>query len=121
MPTQFLNGDVPVVEFDARREISPFTLFRRLRDGRTPLLVDVRAQPGERSLRGAVPWRADLEPPDDRDTVLFDDDGAGALELAARLQADGHARVRALFGGLDLYEFALDPEVVGDETYLERR
>jgi hypothetical protein len=25
-----------------------------------------------------------------------------------------------LFGGLELYEFALDPEVVGEQTFLAR-
>ena len=53
----------------------------------------------------------------------------GALELAIvtafatkarRLQAQGYPRVKALFGGLELYEFSLDPEVVGSETYLRR-
>jgi hypothetical protein len=36
------------------------------------------------------------------------------------MQAAGWPRVRALFGGLDLYEFSLDPEVVGEETFLVR-
>jgi len=42
---------------------------------------------------------------------------SGITELA-ELQARGCARVRALFGGLDLYRFALDPEIVGAETFL---
>ncbi len=53
--------------------------------------------------------------------VLFDDDGSAAVELAARLIEAGHSRVRALFGGLELYEFSLDPQVVGAETYLVAR
>jgi hypothetical protein len=115
-----LSDETPVVEFDPRLEVSPFTLFRRLASGQElPLLVDVRPQPGERTLRGAEcmpaePWA----PPAERDTVLFDDDGSLAVEIARRLQAAGHARVRALFGGLELYAFALDPEVVGAETFL---
>ena len=40
--------------------------------------------------------------------------------LAGRLQSRGYGRVKALFGGLDLYEFSLDPEVVGSETFLVR-
>jgi 3-mercaptopyruvate sulfurtransferase SseA len=52
--------------------------------------------------------------------VLFDEDGAAALESARRLQAAGHPRVRALFGGLALWDFSLDPQVVGEETYLVR-
>ena len=120
MPTEFLNGEIPVIQFDPRREMSPFTLFRRLRDGAAPLLVDVRPLPGELTLRGATLWHAAFEPPGDRDTVLFDDDGQRALALVEELHAAGHARVRALFGGLELYQFALDPQVVGTETYLER-
>jgi hypothetical protein len=57
-------------------------------------------------------------PPVGRDTVLFDQDGTRAVALASALQANGHSRVRALFGGLELYAFALDPEVVGAETFL---
>ena len=53
--------------------------------------------------------------------VLVDDDGAKAVEVARRLQAAGFPRVRALFGGLQLYEFSLDPQVVGSETYLMKR
>ena len=50
--------------------------------------------------------------------MLFDDDGSAAVAAAAAWIEEGHARVRALFGGLDLYEFSLDPQVVGAETYL---
>jgi hypothetical protein len=53
--------------------------------------------------------------------VLFDDDGSLAAEGARHMQAAGYPRVRALFGGLELWEFSLDPEVVGEETYLVRR
>jgi hypothetical protein len=53
--------------------------------------------------------------------VLVDDDGATAVEVARRLQAAGFPLVRALFGGLQLYEFSLDPQVVGSETYLIKR
>ncbi len=121
MPTRQL-GSAPVVEFDPQVEISPFALFRRLRDGRgAPRLVDVRPAPAGHTLAGAFPWPGEeWEPAADLDTVLFDEDGARAVELARRLQARGFARVRALFGGLDLYRFALDPEVVGAETYLRR-
>jgi hypothetical protein len=52
--------------------------------------------------------------------VLFDEDGTLAVEAARRLQAAGYSRVRALFGGLELWDFSLDPEVVGDDTGLER-
>ena len=36
------------------------------------------------------------------------------------LHGAGYERVKMLFGGLELYEFSLDPEVVGSETFLER-
>lgn len=123
MPTRFLRDQTPVVEFDARLEISPFTLFRRLAAGRdTPLLVDARAAAGSvLTLRDAIALpQADWSPPADRDVVLFDDDGKDAVEIARRLREQGHERVKALFGGLDLYAFALDPEVVGAETFLVR-
>ena len=108
-----------MVQFDPRLEVSPFTLFRRLRDGRPLLLFDARARPGERSLKGAQPFPGDdWTPPADSEVVLFDDDGSEALPLVQRLQDEGHPRVRLLFGGLDLYEFSLDPRVVGEETYL---
>ncbi len=118
MPTDLLDG-TPLVRFDPQREISPFALFRMLVEGRPPLLLDVRSAPGTRTLAGAQPLPGpDWSPPDDRDTVLFDDDGELALAVLARFPEA--ARARALFGGLDLYEFALDPEVVGRETFLRR-
>jgi hypothetical protein len=52
--------------------------------------------------------------------VLLDDDGATAIEGARHMQAAGWPNVKALFGGLELYEFSLDPEVVGAETFLVR-
>lgn len=120
MPTRLNQGGVPVVEFDPRCEVSPYALFRRLKDGPEPLLIDVRPHPAGTSLRGAEPLTADWAPPEDREVVLFDEDGAQAVPLAREFQAAGHERVRALFGGLELYGFALDPEVVGAETFLVR-
>lgn len=109
-----------MIPFDPRLEISPFALFRALAEGWRPLLVDARPAPGSLSFAGAVPWPgADWIPPD-ADVVLFDDDGDLAREAARRLQEEGHARVRALFGGLILYDFALDPAVVGEERFLVR-
>ena len=120
MPTFHLPDDTPVVQFDPLLELSPFDLFRRLREGRAPRLVDVRPEDAPRlTLRGAerqpgLGWT----PPDDLETVLFDDDGTLAVAAARRLRDCGCERVRALFGGLELYEFALDPQVVGEETFL---
>jgi hypothetical protein len=125
MPTRYLDdGTTPVVQFDPQLEISPFALFRRLKDGDPPLLLDVRPDsPGQAmgrlSLQGALPYPGpDWSPPADRDVVLFDNDGATAVDGARHMQAAGWPRVKALFGGLDLYEFSLDPEVVGEETFL---
>ena len=120
MPFHLRPDGKPVVAFDPRLEISPFALFRRLDEGKEVLLVDLRpAGSSSRTLKGATrpdddAWR----PPADVDVVLFDDDGSAAVEVAASWIDDGYARVRALFGGLDLYEFSLDPQVVGAETYL---
>lgn len=122
MPTRFVDGETPLVQFDPLLEISPFSVFRLLREGRPLLLVDVRPEPGALTLRGALPYPGpDWSPPADADVVLFDDDGALAVDGARHMQAAGWPRVKALFGGLELYEFSLDPEVVGEETYLARR
>jgi hypothetical protein len=113
-----------VVRFDPRLEISPFALFRALAEGRPPLLIDARTVPGAAgaaSFAGASPWPGPDWSPPDADVVLFDDDGALAGEAARRLQGGGYGRVRALFGGLALYDFALDPAVVGAERFLARR
>jgi len=121
VPTRFLDDSTPVVQFDPQLEVSPFALFRRMKEGRPPLLVDVRPEPGALTLAGAIPYPGpEWAPPADEDVVLFDDDGATAIEGARHMQAAGWPRVRALFGGLELYEFSLDPEVVGEETFLLR-
>ena len=122
MPTRYLDDETPVVQFDPLLEVSPFILFRRLKEGQAPLLIDVRPEPGRLTIQGAVPYPGpDWSPPADQDVVLFDDDGATAIDGARHMQAAGYPRVKALFGGLDLYEFSLDPEVVGQETFLVRR
>ncbi|HSM50124.1 MAG TPA: rhodanese-like domain-containing protein [Thermoanaerobaculia bacterium] len=119
MPTVRLADDTPVVQFDPQVEVSPFLLFRQLREGRPPRLLDVRAQPEGATLAGAE-WidLATWVPEAGVEAVLFDDDGELAVAAVRRLQAAGHGGIRALFGGLDLWSFALDPEVVGEETYL---
>lgn len=122
MPTRFVEGDTPLVQFDPQLEVSPFAVFRRLREGKPPLLIDVRPQPGALTLQGAILYPGpDWSPPADADVVLFDDDGSSAVDGARHMQAAGYPNVKALFGGLELYEFSLDPEVVGEETYLERK
>ncbi len=121
MPTFKRPDGKPQVHFDPALEITPFTLYRRLRDGRAPVLVDARSEPATpRSLAGALHrpdagWRPAGK---DVDVVVFDEDGSEAMDWVLELQHEGYSRVRLLFGGLDLYEFSLDPEVVGDETFL---
>jgi len=119
MPLHFRSDNKPVVEFDPQLELSPFTLFRRLRDGQALLLVDVRPEPRGLTLQGATRLpEPDWQPPEDQNVLLFDDDGTTAIAVAQALQAQGHQAVRALFGGLQLYEFSLDPDVVGESTFL---
>ena len=119
MPLHFRSDNKPVVEFDPQLEMSPFTLFRRLNEGKPLLLVDMRPQPRGMTLLGAQSLPGpDWVPPEGKDVLLFDDDGTAAVVAAQALQASGHHAVRALFGGLQLYEFSLDPEVVGQETFL---
>jgi hypothetical protein len=120
MPTHYRPDEKPIIQFDPLLEVSPFTLFRRLREGRAPRLIDVRRDPGERTLRGAERWEGDeWRPQENEEVVLFDEDGSEALPIVAKLQHEGYPRAKMLFGGLDLYEFSLDPQVVGDETFLE--
>ena len=122
MPTRYLDDETPVVQFDSQHEVSPFLLFRLIKEGNPPLLIDVRPEPGRLSIEGSVPYPGpEWSPPADRDVVLIDDDGSIAIDGARHMQASGHPRVKALFGGLELYEFSLDPEVVGQETYLVRK
>jgi hypothetical protein len=122
MPTRYLDDETPVVQFDPLLEVSPFVLFRRIKEGEAPLIVDVRPNPGRLTLQGAIPYPGpDWSPPQDRDVVLFDEDGSIAIEGARHMQSVGYPRVKALFGGLELYEFSLDPEVIGQETYLLSR
>lgn len=118
MPTTSDEDGTPIVHFDVRLEISPFLVFRRLRDGKPLSLVDVRADPQGHTLAGAERWSSDWQPPADRQVVLFDEDGSLAIPLAERFQEQGHAHVKALFGGLELWKFSLDPKVVGAETFL---
>ena len=118
MPTHFDEDDRPTVQFDLLREISAFLIFRRLRDGKPVTLVDVRRQPSDYTLQGSVLLNDDWEPPIDRPVVFFDNDGVEALAAVEHFHEKGFTNVKALFGGLDLWKFSLDPEVVGEETFL---
>lgn len=122
MPTSFDADETPIVSFDPTVEVSPFALFRRLQDGHELTLIDCRAAPGPLSLKGARSHPGnDWVPEPTADVVLFDERGDAAVIEARRLQALGAARTRALFGGLELYEFSLDPDIVGAETFLVRQ
>ena len=122
-----LDGDLRLTPFEPELHISPFRLFRWLHDTRAgrieaPLLLDVR-EPRDPvaeeppHLRDARPF-SDSSLREDRDVVLVDRDGTEAAARARRLREAGHRRVRALYGGLELYDFALDPAVVGAERFL---
>ena len=88
MPTSFRDDGKPVVSFDPRLEVSPFSLFRSLREGKPPLLIDVRAEPSGKTLRGAMPMPGpDWRPLESQDVVLFDDHGSDSIVLAAQLQS----------------------------------
>ena len=54
MPIYHRPDKKPVIEFVPSLEISPFVLYRRLRDMQTLLLIDVRREPSEMTLVGAV-------------------------------------------------------------------
>src|ERR1700687_3242848 len=122
MPTRHTTKGTPVVQLDTQLEVRPHTTPGRRKEGDPPLLIDVRPAGGRLALMGAraLPGK-EWTPPPEMDVVLVDDGGAWSVEIARRLQAAGFPRVRALFGGLQLYEYSLDPQVVGPETYLIKR
>ena len=124
MPTYTRDDGTPIVQFDADLEVSPFALLRRLESDDPPTLLDGReAAATGRTLAGALPYPGrDWTPADKRQAVvIFDDQGSEALEMVRNLRKQGYRRVHLLFGGLDLYAFSLDPEVVGRETFLVRK
>lgn len=121
MPARSSPDGTPIVELDPNIEVTPFELFRRLRDSASPLrLVDLRSSPRGWTLRGAVFRSAETVTEDaEVDTVVFDLDGRLGPDVVRRLRARGETRIWALFGGLELYRFCLDPEIVGSDTFLE--
>lgn len=92
---------LPRVDFDLNLQVSPYAVYRRITDGEDVQLVDLRRQDLRRQAVGGTP-------PGDVDVVFFDEDGKEALERVRELRRQGHARVWALFGGAELWEFALD-------------
>ncbi len=116
-------ADLPPIRFDPAIDVSPYELFRRFREGRPPALYHLRdREPARRTLRGARPVteervRAGWTPPEE-ESVWLDEDGVRSREVALELRRRDAPGVRALFGGLRLYDYALDPRVVGEERYL---
>jgi hypothetical protein len=107
------------LRFDPEAQLSPLTLFRWLCEGRTPRRVDLAADEAGPTLRGAEPWTGETTGwGEDETVVLLDLDGGAAVALARSLQGQGFHGTRALYGGLVLYDFVLDPEVVGPERFL---
>lgn len=116
-------ADLPPVRFDPAIDVSPYELFRRLREGRPPALYHLQGRERFRlTLYGARPvtedrLRAGWTPPEE-ESFWLDGDGVRSREVALDLRRRGARGVRALFGGLRLYDYALDPRVVGEERYL---
>ena len=102
---------------DHRMQYSPF-VHPVTASGVRCVVVDVRLEPKGYTLEGSQLLSADFEPPADYMTVMFDDDGTLAIDVADHFQERGHHHVKALFGGLELWKFSLDPNVVGEHTYL---
>jgi len=121
MPLHSSRDGTPIVELDPIIEVTPFELFRRLRDsGAPPRLVDLRSSPRGWTLRGAISQTAETVTEDaEVDTVVFDQDGRTAPDVVRRLRRRGETRIWALFGGLELYRFCLDPKIVESDTFLE--
>jgi hypothetical protein len=113
------------VRFDPELHVSPYRLFERLTEAaeggvEAPLLVDVRPTAGGLCFDGAVRYEPGWQPPAGRQAVLVDLDGEAAIRLARELRRRGHSRVLALYGGLRLYDHALDPAVVGDGRFVSQ-
>ncbi len=119
MPKIYRDDELPIIQFDTQTEVSPFVVFRRLKNGEKLILVDVRNPTRSPTLRGSEPWTEGWLPPTDLDVLLFDEDGSKAVPLVRRYLEKGYPQVRALFGGMELWTFALDPEVVGEDTFLQ--
>ena len=103
----------PPPPFEVGLHVSPYQLFRRLTNGERPPMVDLRAT--GRSLIGAT--RGEPGSAFAPGTILIDRDGLAATETARRARAAG-TDVRALYGGIELWDFALDPLVVGEQRFL---
>jgi hypothetical protein len=108
----------PEIQFVPGVHVSPFELYRSLVEGHPMVLTDIRPEPCRKTLTDARTPAKGGEPARDADWVLFDDDGVAARDRATEMQSLGFLGCRALYGGLALYELAIDPQVVGPDTYL---
>ncbi len=120
--------DLDVPDFDPDLHIAPAALLHKLRcvfakKGASLQVFDMRTGEVETRLRGAEPLpegkKGDVHwsPTPGVEVVLIDEDGSAATEAARAWRQAGYENVRALYGGMRLYEFSLDVEVVG-ERYL---
>ncbi len=102
-------------------QLSPGDLARRLREGWTPLLLDVR-QPEEHALAalpgsqliplGELPARAEeLLDWEDQDIVVYCHHGLRSQHAIAHLAAAGFRRLHNLRGGIDRWSMEVDPSV----------
>ncbi|MDY7093861.1 MAG: hypothetical protein SX243_12890 [Acidobacteriota bacterium] len=123
-PEPRADDPAPGIEFDPRRHLSPYRLFRWFREGRPLTLLDLRPAPVTLTFAGAQPYRGPQDLPaiglatGGPAIVLFDHDGARAAAALEELPAELRPTARMLFGGIELYEYCLDPAVVGGERYL---
>lgn len=113
-----------VPDFDPDLHIAPAALLHKLRAGASLQLLDMRTGAVETRLRGAEPlpegkkWDVHWSPTPGVDAVLVDEDGTAATEAVRAWRRAGYGDVRAIYGGMRLYEYSLDAEVVG-ERFLE--
>ncbi|MEM7052081.1 MAG: rhodanese-like domain-containing protein [Acidobacteriota bacterium] len=126
------TGGLEVPAFDPDLHRAPTEVFRRFAAGAPPRVIELVSRTGEpagTTLVSAqpvsteelaagdaplIPWQSD-------ELLLIDESGEDAEAWARRLRARGFQQVYALYGGLGLYRFALDPAVVGEERYLRPR
>lgn len=107
-----------VEPFDPEIHVSPHALFRRLHDAAegmkiAPRLLDLRPPGAAVRFRETVGFSERAS-----GTILVDDDGLEATRRARELRKEGREKIYALYGGMELYDYALDPLVVGTERFL---
>lgn len=112
--------------FEPRLHVSPYRLYRWLHERRSLTLYDLRSQPGPLRFAAALPYPGDEALASSRaqpghPLILIDDDGHAASALTRGLQlTQSTHHIRALYGGLVLYDHCLDPRIVGPHRFLQR-